>query len=67
MHYYITISLWSHLTGTERDSFSTFSEYVGQLEGYEVDLRVLYEDENDKTYQSDLLTHNFECKRERGK
>lgn len=41
MHYYITISLWSHLTGTERDSFSTFSEYVGQLEGYEVDLRVL--------------------------
>ena len=66
MHYYITIPTWSQRVGPERVSFLAFGQHVDQLEGYEMGLlKSCHEDENDKPYQSDLLTHNSECRRER--
>lgn len=64
MHYCITIPRWSQQTGL---GLAKFSQYEGQLEGYEVGLfkSSTHEGESDKLYQSGLLPQNFEFKRAR--
>lgn len=63
VHYHVTIPPWSHPIGP---GFSKFSQQVGQLEGSDMGLfkSFTHEDESDKPYQSDLLTWDFEFKRE---
>ena len=64
MRYYIILPPWSQVTEPGEDSFYNFSQYVGQLEGYEVGLfrNSAHENESDKPYQSNLI-QNFEFER----